>query len=270
MRSLAIHRWVALLLCGSLAACAVVPPQGESEPDRAEAGSSDAAIARSAWASASTDGPWEHFTVPGKQPTRFSPTAIDGRPTMAADANSSASLLRQHVHVEPKDLGSIRFSWKVKALIEGADMSRRDRDDSPVRIVLAFDGDRSRLSPRDAMLSELSRAVTGEEMPYATLMYVWCNRTPVGGVIRNPRTDRIRKLVLQSGPGALDQWQEHERDIRTDYERVFGEPPGTLIGVAIMTDSDNTRSRARAWYGPVKLRSHARAAVPAEPRAGAR
>ncbi len=259
-----------MLLCGGLAACAVVPQPTEGEPERPQAGVPDAVIARSAWAGAGTDVPWEHFTVPGKQATRFSPTAVDGRPAMSADANASASLLRQHVHVAPRDLGAIRFSWKVKALIEGADMSRRDKDDSPVRIVLAFDGDRSRLSPRDALLSELSRAVTGEEMPYATLMYVWCNQRPVGSVIHNPRTDRIRKLVLQSGPGALDQWQDHERDIRADYERVFGEPPGTLIGVAIMTDSDNTRSRARAWYGPVKLRSHARAAVPGEPRAGAR
>lgn len=189
---------------------------------------------------------------------------------MAAEANASASLLRQQLHVAPRDLGSIRFSWKVTSLIEGADMSRRDKDDSPVRIVLAFDGDRSRLSPRDAMLSELSRALTGEEMPYATLMYVWSGHTPVGEVIHNPRTDRIRKLVVQSGPGPLGQWQDHERDIRADYERVFGEPPGTLVGVAIMTDSDNTRSRARAWYGPVKLRSHTRAAAPRETRGTAR
>jgi hypothetical protein len=34
---------------------------------------------------------------------------------------------------------------------------------------------------------------------------------------------------------------------------VFGEAPGALVGMAIMTDSDNTRSRAKAWYGPVKV-----------------
>ncbi len=264
MYSTAIQRVAALLLCSGLGACALVPTSGGEADAPASAGGATVteSIARSDWAAASTDAPWEHFTVPGKPPTRFSPTAVDGRPAMAAEANASASLLRQQVQVAPRDLGSIRFSWKVMSLIEGADMSRRDKDDSPVRIVLAFDGDRSRLSPRDAMLSELSRAITGEEMPYATLMYVWSGHAPVGDVINNPRTDRIRKLVVQSGPGALGRWQEHERDIRADYERAFGEPPGTLVGVAIMTDSDNTRSRARAWYGPVKLRSHPRAMAP--------
>jgi hypothetical protein len=124
-----------------------------------------------------------------------------------------------------------------------------------VRIVLAFDGDRSRFSTKDSMLAELTRAITGEEMPYATLMYVWSNNSAVGDVIRNPRTDRIRKIVLEAGPQSLGRWREYERDIRADYERAYGEPPGALVGVALMTDSDNTRSMAKAWYGAVRVQA---------------
>jgi hypothetical protein len=90
-------------------------------------------------------------------------------------------------------------------------------------------------------------------MPYATLMYVWCNQRAPGTVVRHARTGRIRKLVVQGGTGGLGEWLEYERDIRADYERVFGEKPGALVGIGIMTDSDNTRSSARAWYGPVQL-----------------
>ena len=106
---------------------------------------------------------------------------------------------------------------------------------------------------KNAMLSELTHALTGQPMPYATLMYVWCNQRPVGSVIQNPRTDRIRKVVVESGAGRLNQWINYERDIRADYEKAFGEPPGALIGIGIMTDSDNTRSQAQAWYGPIAL-----------------
>ena len=56
-----------------------------------------------------------------------------------------------------------------------------------------------------------------------------------------------------SGSRGLNQWLEYERDIRADYERAFGEPPGALVGIGIMTDSDNTRSRTQAWYGPVRF-----------------
>jgi Protein of unknown function (DUF3047) len=103
------------------------------------------------------------------------------------------------------------------------------------------------------MLSELSLLMTGEELPYATLMYVWCNKRSPGSVIINPRTDRIRKMVVESGSKNLNQWMDYERNIKADFERAFGEAPGALLGIALMTDTDNTRSQARAYYGPVSI-----------------
>lgn len=231
----------ALAVIAGLAGCASAPAIVDT-----------ANVASSPWVS-SPGASWEHREFPGKKPTQFHYERKDGRDTVAANSDASASMLRRQTRVEPQDLGRVRFSWLVPALIPDADMARRDAEDAPVRIVLAFDGDRSRLSPRDAMLSELARTLTGEEMPYATLMYVWCNQREPGTVIKNPRTDRIRKLVVESGSARLNQWLDYERDVRADYERVFGEKPGALIGVAIMTDSDNTQSHARAWYGPVSL-----------------
>jgi hypothetical protein len=161
--------------------------------------------------------------------------------------------LRHKVFVSFKQLGQLQFSWKVPELIPNADMALRDADDSPVRVMLVFEGDRSKFSMKNAMLSELAHTLTGEPMPYATLMYVWCNIQAPGTVIINPRTDRIRKLVVESGTGGLNQWRDYQRDIAADFEAAFGEPPGALLGIGIMTDSDNTRSETQAWYGPVTL-----------------
>ena len=224
-----------------------------------------AEISRSSWAGPATQhatgdpgargvaARWEHHMLPGKSPTRFSYLRKDGRDAVAVDAVSSASLLRHKVRIEPADLGNVRFSWKVPALIAEADMALREADDSPVRVMLAFEGDRRGLSAKNSVLFELSRALTGEEMPYATLMYVWCNKRQLGAVITSPRTDRIRKVVVESGSARLDRWLDYERNIRVDYERAFGEPPGALIAIAIMTDTDNTQSTTAAWYGPVRL-----------------
>lgn len=213
-------------------------------------------LASSPWATASTVtgsvGPWKHQEFPGKRATQYRFTRVDGRDVMAVQAEASASMLRQVVRVEPADLGRVRFSWKIPALIAGADLTDRHLSDSPVRIVLAFEGDRSRFSARDAMLSELAHALTGEPMPYATLMYVWCNHSEPGTVLANTRTSRIRKLVMESGPDKLNQWLDYERDIRADFMKAFGEAPGALVSIGIMTDSDNTASTATAWYGPVR------------------
>jgi Protein of unknown function (DUF3047) len=197
--------------------------------------------------------PWQHFTLPGKQPNKFASVRDSGREAMRVQSSSSVSMLRQNVAVQPDDLGRVRFGWKVTELNELADMAVRDLDDSHVRIVLAFEGDRSKLSAKNAMLSELTRALTGEPMPYATLMYVWCNNRPSGSVILNPRTDRIRKIVVETGPQNLGRWMDYERNVRADFEATFGEAPGPLVAIGIMTDTDNTKSTANVMYGQVKL-----------------
>lgn len=230
-------------------------PEEHPDPPAVSTPAPQQDLSRTPWAarSALPGEAWVHQAFPGKKPTRFQYARKDGRDAVAVTAASSASMVRRELRIEPEALGRMRFSWIVPQLVAGADLGSRDADDSPVRVVLAFDGDRSRLSPRDAMLSELARTLTGEEMPYATLMYVWCNQRAAGSVVHSPRTGRIRKLVLESGEARLNRWLDYERDIRADYERAFGEPPGALIGVAIMTDTDNTRTSTRAWYGPLQL-----------------
>ncbi len=248
-----------------LTSCAVSPTAGTlpadsqaAEPDAAAAEA--AALASNAWSRASlpvknTTGnhPWHHQALPGKRPTQYTYEHKDGRDTLAVKSASSASMVRKDVHIPATELDRIRFSWKVPELIKDADLADRDRADSPVRIMLAFEGDRSKFSAKNSMLSEFARVVTGEPMPYATLMYVWCNTRAPGTVINSTRTDRIRKMVVEQGSKNLNQWLEYERNIRADFEKAFGEPPGALVGVAIMTDTDNTRSQARAWYGKVTL-----------------
>lgn len=196
---------------------------------------------------------WESVALPGKLRTAFKLDKRDQRPALLADAQSSASMLRQRLNVPADRLGRLQFEWQVENLLEGANMAELNQGDSPVRLILAFEGDRSRFSAKNALLSDLTEALTGEPMPYATLMYVWSNHQAVESVIVHPRTDRVRKLVVESGPPRLQQWLKYQRHVRADYEKAFGEAPGALVAIAIMTDADNTRSKVRAWYGDIRL-----------------
>lgn len=119
-------------------------------------------------------------------------------------------------------------------------------------MVFGFDGDRQRLSARNRNLFDLAETLTGEAPPFATLMYVWDPALPVGTVVVNPRTDRIRKIVVDSGPQHLRSWRDHQRNLAEDFRRAFNEEPGALVSVAVMSDSDNTKSQARSWFGPVQ------------------
>lgn len=202
------------------------------------------------WSSACVS-QWHAHRLPGKRTTHYASGTEGSRSVVQARADRSASLLRQRLRIEPTALGRLQFSWRVPALIASADVRERDAEDSPARIVLAFDGDHARLSDRDRLLFDLAESLGSERPPFATLMYVWDNEIPIETVVPGNRTTRMRKIVIDSGPADLDQWRLHDRDIAADYQRAYGEPPGALIAVGMMTDADNTGTRTVAAYGPV-------------------
>lgn len=196
---------------------------------------------------------WQPLALPGKKPTLYSWTEKDGRPALEAASDRSASIWRKRLDQAQPQVGEVSFSWWVQSLIPGANVADIDHEDAVARVIFGFGGDIDKLPLRTRMKFELAQALTGEMPPYATLMYVWDSKLPVGTVVVNPRSDRIRKIVVDSGPAELRRWRDHRRDLAADFRLAFGETPGPLTSMAVMTDSDNSRASARTWYGPVEL-----------------
>ena len=61
------------------------------------------------------------------------------------------------------------------------------------------------------------------------------------------------QIVVESGPERLNQWVDFDRDIEADFKKAFGETPGALIGLGLMTDSNNSGATVTAWYGPLDV-----------------
>ena len=251
-----------------LASCATHPSaetETDDEPTQSSGGTLGPAVGVSgtAWAEQSaplmpdTGKPasldWEIFRVPGKESTQYRYVQHDGREAVLAVADATGSILRHRYRVEPSDLGRVNFSWKVPDTASGTNTALAELDDVPVRVVLAFEGDRSKFSFKNNLLNELSRLLTGEEMPYASLVYSWSRVNKIGEVIPNDQTDRIRKLIVESGDQGYNQWRSYERDIRSDYRKVFGEEPGALLSFAVFTEGERNLGPLQAWYGPLKL-----------------
>lgn len=197
---------------------------------------------------------WQDVPLPGKSRTVYRWELQDGRRELVAHADGSASLYRRRVAKSPDALRDVEFGWWAQALPDGADLAEAGKTDAAARVMFAFDGDTSRLSPRNQLQFDLSRTLMGEAPPYATLVYVWDAAAPVGTVIIHPRNDRVRKIVVESGHGALRQWRRYRRSLVDDYRLAFGEPPGPLLAVAVMTDGDNTRSRLTTRYSDIEFR----------------
>ena len=176
-----------------------------------------------------------------------------GAIVLSARAENAASGLIQDVKIDVTKTPVMQFRWKITKLIDGADNAVAAKEDSPVRIILGFDGDKSKHTLGEKTSSALAKAATGRELPYAQLVYVWANTYPVGTVIPNPHTKRVRMLVAVSGSGEAGKWVTLSRNVVEDFKKAFGEEPGTLTDVGILTDTDNTGGSAEAWYGDIKF-----------------
>lgn len=196
---------------------------------------------------------WSERDLPGKRSTDYSFAARDGRACVLARADRSVSVWRRSLRLDAARLEAIEFDWWIATQPSRASIADPAKADAAVRLVLGFDGDEQRLSLRNRLQFELARTLTGESPPYATLIYAWDPALPLDTVIVSARSDRIREIVVGSGRPAHSQWQRLRRNPRADFERAFGEAPGALITMGVMTDGDNTVSRAEACYGDIVL-----------------
>ena len=178
---------------------------------------------------------------------------------LRAQADNSASGLKHRIEVDLAAQPLLRWQWKTENLMKEADTTSRFDDDSPVRIIVSFDGDKSQLPGKDRLFMEKARLLAGQEIPYATLMYIWDNRQPLGQIIPNAYTGRIKKIVAQTGSEGVGRWHTLERNIIEDYQRAFGQAPGKLLGIGVMTDTDNTKTQTVSYYADISFQPIPRA-----------
>ncbi len=131
----------------------------------------------------------------------------------------------------PEKYPLLRWRWRVTRLPTGGD-ERVDRtNDSAAAVYVVFD---SRIIPR-------------------AIKYVWSTTLPVGSTFTSPTYWRAKVVVLQSGPPDDSAWHQETVNFYEDYKRLFGFAPGQVQGVAILTDSDVTKSSAQADYDDLTI-----------------
>ena len=197
---------------------------------------------------------WNFYRIaPFKKNTVYRLENYQGRTVLSANSKTSASGLAMKLRPRPANNLWLQWEWKALSAIPEADNAERYHDDAPLRILVAFDGNKSKLPLKEKMNFEMANLISGQEMPYATLMYIWSGKSPVDTIISNAHTSRIKMIVVDSGWENLSTWHKHQRDLAADYKRAYGEAPGEVIGIALLTDTDNTKSETRAIYGDIEL-----------------
>ncbi len=167
-----------------------------------------------------------------------------------AISEASASGLIKKVTIDPQAYPIVRWRWKVENLLKNSDVSRKAGDDYPVRLYIAFQYDPDKVSLSENLKNKAGRVIFSD-IPIRALNYIWETHTPIGTIVENAFTDVVQMIVVESGSQKVGVWVEEERNIYEDYKKAFGEEPSMINGVAIMSDTNNTKEKATAYYGDI-------------------
>lgn len=256
-------RRLALLPAVLLAACASLPDDGllASTPivrELSRESGNVVEVARFSRLSAGAPLPddWRPWGLrSGKRLTQYRLVSSAPGTVLEAYADRAATGLHRHIRVDPRRQPILEWGWNVASLMPDADKRYAQRDDSAARLVVSFHGDAEKLDFEQRATLRLIKAVTGDALPYAMLMYVWANELPVDSVLPNPHFDRIRMIVVESSAARVGQWLQYRRNVLEDFRLAFGEEPGDIVSVGVLTDSDNTQHVARSYYADITLRA---------------
>ncbi len=201
-------------------------------------------------------GEWQQFEiVRGNKPTNYHLVERDGVVVIQAESSEGGSGLFRKIRIDPHRNPIIEWRWRVPSDSGRGGQDGPSAESPPVRLSLAFDGDAATLDFDDRAKLRMAKALTPHGLPFASLLYVWQNRDPVDTLYSSPHTERVRHIVVASGERQLDQWVSVRRNVLEDYRRAFGEEPGDIVAVGIMTDYGDNGAPRRAFYGDIRFRS---------------
>lgn len=178
-----------------------------------------------------------------------------GRPVIRAVSRKGASGLYRPVDLDPKVFSVLSWCWKIDRPISKGDETRKEGDDYAARIYVTFKYDPGKATLWERTKFGLIKAVYGEYPPKGAINYIWANRLAKGEAISNIYADRAKMVAVESGEEQVGEWVCEERNLYSDYQRLFGEEPPTISGVVVMTDTDNTGEEAAAYYSDIVLRT---------------
>jgi hypothetical protein len=213
-------------------------------------------------AGAGKDG-WRFVGLPHKPEipaTRFETGQAEGVAGVRVSTRSSYGAWKSPA-------GILQWRWRLDQALSGgvraADIQRKDGDDAALKVCVLFDHPLDRVPLGERALLRLARALSAQELPTATVCYVWDPAQAREASGSNPYTRRVRYLVLQGQGAPLQRWVSESRNLAADFARLFGDelPPGSAPGavpwvsaVLIGADSDNTQADSSGWVAQLGWR----------------
>lgn len=177
----------------------------------------------SAWSSRDKENMVKTYTVQAEGGNKF----------LRADSRGTSIQIGYEKKWELKEFPILRWRWRAQTFPEGTNEREKSGNDNVLAVYVVFGG---------------------WPIP-SSLKYVWSDTLPVGETFDSPHSSKTKVVVVRSGRSMIGKWVTEERNVLADYRSLFGEGEKnvTVKGIALLTDSDNTNTRAVGDYGDITI-----------------
>jgi hypothetical protein len=195
---------------------------------------------------------WNELHFPKiKRHTVYALEKDNGNGFVKAMADSSASAIYKKTDIDLREYPVLSWRWKVGGTLKKGDEARKEGDDYSARIYVMFDYRPERLGLFERIKYSIIEALYGQRPPENAINYIWANRLKKGTALPNAYTEKVVMVAVESGDGLAGVWVKEERNVYEDYKAHFNEDPPKATGIAIMTDSDDTKEEAVGYYDDI-------------------
>ena len=146
-----------------------------------------------------------------------------------AEAEGKGSGLGKEVLIDLLKTPFINITWKVEKDLSGINESSKKGHDYAARVFVIKKTGSTALSNR-------------------AINYVFSSNNEVGKNWPSPYTKKSIDYVLSSTKNSFNTWVTVKANVKEDFMKLHGISVSDISGVAIMTDTDNSKLKAISYY----------------------
>jgi hypothetical protein len=161
--------------------------------------------------------------------TEYSVSSNDNGNYLKAVADNAASGLGKKVIIDLNKTPIINITWKIEKGLEGIKENTKKGHDFAARVFVIKKTGATPLSNR-------------------AINYVFSSNNDVGFNSPNPYTKKSIDNVLASTKENLNEWITVKANVKEDFKKFHNLEVNELDGLAIMSDTDNSKLKAIAYY----------------------
>ena len=148
---------------------------------------------------------------------------------LKAIADNAASGLGKEVRIDLNKTPFINITWKIEKDLPGIKENTKKGHDFAARVFAVKKTGATPLSNR-------------------AINYVFSSNNKIGFNSPSPYTKKSIDNVLSSTQNNLNEWITVKANVKEDFKKFHDLDVNTLDGLAIMSDTDNSKMKAVAYY----------------------